>query len=233
MRATGRGANLSDQPQLLFHQNRAFRCNIPADFLNQIQNALYRTRYRGVGFLKNPFDLMLYMELIYRLSPGTIIEIGTYVGGSALWYADQMTAHQLTPNVVSIDRDPQVGFTDSRITFLKGDVFDLGATLSAERLAKLSRPWLVIEDSAHTEETCAAALAFFDTHLQSGDYIVIEDGHVADLPPDVYGRYENGPNRAVAAFLKERGGDYEVDVSLCDFFGENVTFCPNAWLRRR
>ena len=62
---------------------------------------------------------------------------------------------------------------------------------------------------------------------------MIEDGVVADLPTDMYGGYENGPNRAVAAFLGERGDVYEVEVSLCDFFGENVTFCPNAWLRRR
>jgi cephalosporin hydroxylase len=224
---------LTDQQPLLFHHDRAFRCNIPADFLNQIQNALYFTRYRGVKFLKNPFDLILYMELIHRLSPGTIIEIGTYAGGSALWYADQMAAHQLTPNVVSVDLEPKVTFTDARIAFLTGDVRDLDATLTADRLADLPRPWLVVEDSEHTEETCAAALAFFDGHLKSGDYIVIEDGHVADLPPDIYGHYKNGPNRAVAAFLQKRGDVYDVDVSLCDFFGENVTFCPNAWLRRR
>jgi cephalosporin hydroxylase len=224
---------MNDRSPLLFHRNRAFRCNIPADFLNQIQNALVRTRYRGVAFLKNPFDLMLYMELIHRLSPGTIIEIGTYLGGSALWYADQMAAHQLTPNVVSVDFEPHVNFTDPRITFLTGNVLDLGATLTAERLAGLARPWLVVEDSAHTEETCTAALVFFDAHLQSGDYIVIEDGVVADLPPELHGRYKNGPNRAVAAFLEERSDVYEIDVSLCDFFGENVTFCPNAWLRRR
>jgi cephalosporin hydroxylase len=224
---------MSEQSPLLFHQNRPFRCNIPAEFLSQIQSALVRTRYRGVAFLKNPFDLILYMELIHRLMPGSIIEIGTYLGGSALWYADQMAAHQLTPNVVSVDLEPRVSFTDPRITFLTGDVFDLGATLTVDRLAALPHPWLVVEDSAHTEETCTAALNFFEAHLQSGDYIVIEDGVVADLPSEVYGRYKNGPNRAVAAFLEEHGDLYEVDISLCDLFGENVTFCPNAWLRRR
>ena len=55
-------------------------------------------------------------------------------------------------------------------------------------LADLPRPWLVVEDSEHAEKTCAEALAFFDAHLQSGDYIVIEDGVVADLPSDIYGR---------------------------------------------
>jgi cephalosporin hydroxylase len=62
--------------------------------------------------------------------------------------------------------------------------------------------------------------------------MVVEDGVVADLPQGTYGRYQNGPNRAVAKFLSENMGRYEVDADLCNFYGRNVTFNPNAWLRR-
>lgn len=36
------------------------------------------------------------------------MEIGCCFGGSALWFADMMAAHGLTPPVVTVDIDPQV-----------------------------------------------------------------------------------------------------------------------------
>jgi cephalosporin hydroxylase len=36
----------------------------------------------------------------------------------------------------------------------------------------------------------------------------------------------------VEQFLQARAGAYEIDRALCDFYGENVTYNPNAWLRR-
>jgi cephalosporin hydroxylase len=75
-------------------------------------------------------------------------------------------------------------------------------------------------------------LEFFHDHLTPGDYIVIEDGVVANLPGEAFARYRNGPNRAVARFLSMNQRSYEIDESLCDRYGYNVTFCPNGWLRR-
>ena len=34
------------------------------------------------------------------------------------------------------------------------------------------------------------------------------------------------------AFLATRGGAYEVDLSLCDFYGRNVTYNPGGYLGR-
>jgi cephalosporin hydroxylase len=41
-----------------------------------------RYTYRGVPMLKNPFDLALYLLLLWRLKPRTVIEIGSKSGGS-------------------------------------------------------------------------------------------------------------------------------------------------------
>ena len=43
-----------------------------------------RYTYRGVPMLKNPFDLALYLLLLRRLKPRTVIEIGSKSGGSGL-----------------------------------------------------------------------------------------------------------------------------------------------------
>lgn len=212
---------------------RSFVSHLPGSVINDVQQGVMRTIYRGVPFLKSPFDIALYLQLLHRLRPQTVIEIGTKHGGSALWFADMLDAHGIEGGqVVSVDIQPIAAFRDPRIRFLEGDAKALGATLSDALLASCARPWLVIEDSSHFYAETTATLEFFHPWLKVGDYIIIEDGVVSQLPAEKYGRYENGPNRAVADFLAAHAADYEIDASLCDRYGPNATYNPNGWLRR-
>jgi cephalosporin hydroxylase len=213
--------------------SRDFETALPPELLRSIQSGSLRTRYRGVRFLKSPFDIVLYLQLLDRLRPATIIEIGTQRGGSALWFADMLSVHGMTGRVISVDIHSNPDIRDPRITFLQGDANDLSGPLPAELLLGLAHPWLVVEDSAHLYEPCIAVLRYFHRFLQSGDYCVMEDGIVAHLPDPAYRRYHNGPNRAVADFLAEHAECYSVDAGLCDFFGRNVTYNPSGWLVRR
>jgi cephalosporin hydroxylase len=205
---------------------------MPGETLSGIQRGTLMTKYRDRAFLKSPFDVVLYLQLLQRLRPGTVIEVGTYEGGSALWFADMMATIGLTPCVVSIDNGGRALFDDDRIGFMHGDALRLGEVLSADTIAALHRPFLVIEDSAHLYDTSLAVLEFFHRHLHTGDYIVIEDGVVAFLPEPAYRSLDRGPNRAIDTFLRVRRESYEIDRSLCDFYGCNVTYNPNGWLRR-
>jgi len=63
---------------------------------------------------------------------------------------------------------------------------------------------------------------FFDSVLYAGEYVVVEDGMSAP-----------GARAALTQFFAERGKDYEVDSTYCDYFGYNVTWCLNGFLRRR
>ena len=45
-------------------------------------------------------------------------------------------------------------------------------------------------------------------------------------------RYDGGPLRAIRDFLARSGGRFEVDRSLCDYFGHNVTWNVDGYLRR-
>jgi cephalosporin hydroxylase len=214
-------------------RGRDFASAIPVPVLDAIQKGTMRTCYRGVPFFKSPFDISLYLQLLSRLAPRTVIEIGSKFGGSALWFADMMTAQGIAgARVLSVDIQPQAGFTDPRIDFLQGDATCLGEVLRPELLAACPHPWLVVEDSSHHYEQSIAVLEYFDGFLQPGDYIVVEDGVVAQLSGEHYQQYDNGPNRAVAAFLAKRGESYGIDDALCDQFGHNATYNPNGWLKR-
>lgn len=211
---------------------RDARTALPPALLASVQRGVMASRYRGREFLKSPFDVVLYLLLIERLRPRTVIEIGTKEGGSALWFADTLASHGIEAEVITIDTVPPAAIDDERVLALTGDALRLGDVLTEETLSRIARPLLVVEDSAHTFEACSAVLEFFDPQLEPGDYIVIEDGNVAFMPDPAYQAYGDGPNRAVSAFLESHAAAYAVDEGLCDHFGYNVTWAPNAWLRR-
>jgi len=213
-------------------RGRSFKVGVPPPLLDSIQAATLKNRYKGVRLAKNPFDLALYLRVLEKLKPKTIMEIGTSEGGSALWLRDQCRALGFGTKVISIDRIPPA-LDVEEISFLEGDSTCPRETFPHAQLAGSPHPWLVIEDSAHTYESVHAVLDYFDQNLLSGDYIVVEDGVVADLRGQAYLRYADGPNMAVADFLLDKGARYRIDSDTCDYFGSNVTYCPNAWLVRQ
>jgi cephalosporin hydroxylase len=213
-------------------RGRPFRLDIPAATLTSIQKGTLKTKYKGLRLAKNPFDLVLYARLVEELRPGAIIEVGTSEGGSAVWFRDLCGRLGLTDTgVISIDLAPPA-LDYPGIRFFHGDATAPGTSFPSDVIRAAPRPWLVVEDSAHTYEAVSAVLTYFDSLFQRGDALVVEDGVVADLAGDEYRAFGDGPNAALAAFLRAHGENYRIDESLCDFYGHNVTWAPNGWLRR-
>jgi cephalosporin hydroxylase len=204
---------------------------LPYALLMDVQAGVMRYEHRGVPMYKSPFDLALYALLLDRLRPRTLIEIGSADGGSALWFADQARIRDLDLRIISVDLAPPTGRAGENVSFLAGDAHDLGALLTSELLGGLAHPFLVVEDSSHLAGTTTAVLRFFDRLLVPGDYLVVEDGILDAM--GVSDAYDGGPLRAVREFLDSAGGRYEVDRSLCDYFGRNMTWNVDGYLRRR
>lgn len=214
-------------------RGRPFSTGLNPRQMGSIQAGTLRTTYKGLRLAKNPFDLGLYLQVIQRHRPRTIIEIGTSEGGSATWFIDQCRALGLADSrVISIDRAPPK-LTLEGVDFFQGDANDPALTFPHEALVQAPHPWLVVEDSAHTYRSTLAVLEFFDQLMRVNDRIVVEDGVVADLEGAQYRIFEDGPNRAVAEFLFKTGSSYAIDVETCDFYGRNVTYAPNGWLIRQ
>lgn len=205
-------------------------CDIPVKQLRTIQKGTMRYTWRGVLCNKNPFDLALYPMLLWERKPATIIEIGSKEGGSALWLADICARFGIDTQILSIDINQRAKVRRRNIEFLQGDGRDLGETLSDARMRALPRPLLVIEDADHHYLTTLAVLRFMDRYLAADEYILIEDGISVSFNND--GPQDGGPVRATHEFLAEHSGRYEIDTRYCDFFGHNVTWNPNGFLRR-
>jgi cephalosporin hydroxylase len=209
---------------------RGFKTAFSPELLQSVQAGTMAYTYKGVRCLKDPFDLAIYTKLIWDMKPKSLIEIGSNQGGGALWFADMLTIAGLGCPVVSVDRVPPTGFVDPRIAFLAGDAASLGETLTAELLAALPHPWLVVEDSAHTYDVTLAAIHFFAAAMQLGDVLIIEDGVLDDL--GMGEAYGGGPNRAVAEYLAASPETFRVLPQYCDMFGFNATYNPNGYLLR-
>lgn len=203
---------------------------LPKSLLDSIQTSHFNYTYRGIPTYKNPFDWTLYPFMLWEQRPATIIEVGSNQGGSALWMADTMRTYGFPIHVHSID----INLVDKQlegVTFHQGDAHHLENHFSPEFLEKLPRPWLVIEDSLHEKPTSLAVLNFFHPWLRSGEYIVIEDGIITDMAgPECC---DGGPRRAVEEWLSEHGREYQVDARYCDWFGQNVTWNVNGFLKRK
>ena len=148
--------------------------------------------YMGVPLRKLPEDLRVYEHLLQRASCSVVIELGTNMGGSALWLRDRLRSlagygHIERPLVVSIDRscseaierldsaDPS--WRDS-ITVIEADVRDPELPARVRDLIPPGARCLVSEDTAHTYETTRAALDGFAEFVSIGSFFVVEDGCV-------------------------------------------------------
>lgn len=200
--------------------------DLPYELLMKIQQGTMAYRHRGLPLLKNPFDLALYPLLLAQAKPATLIEIGSYGGGSAVWFAEQRAGLR----VVSIDLEPPADAAHPHVTFLRGDAHDLARVLPDDVMHAIERPLLVVEDASHVAGTTAAVLAFFDRWLRAGEYIVVEDGILTAMRGAE--SYDGGPLRAIHEFLARNGGKYEIDRTYCDYFGRNVTWNVDGYLRR-
>src|SRR5262249_1809239 len=61
------------------------KSNLSVEFANTMQYGVCSYKYKGVDAFKCPMDLALYMDVFYELKPGTVLEFGSWAGGSALW----------------------------------------------------------------------------------------------------------------------------------------------------
>ena len=60
--------------------------------IQHMEHCSHLYKYRSVPMSKNAFDFALYPMLLWQIKPRTIIEVGSFYGGSAMWMADMTQA---------------------------------------------------------------------------------------------------------------------------------------------
>ena len=101
--------------------------------VGQLFEGKYKMQWAGQPLQKDAVSLALYTTLLHQLRPGTIFDLGTFGGGSALWFGAQARAMGLTETkVVTFDIEDlrpddskQRMEASGNIAFIQGDLFDV------------------------------------------------------------------------------------------------------------
>jgi len=200
--------------------------------------------YVGVGMSKFPEDLRVYEHLLWEAKPNVVIEIGSHLGGSALWFRDRLrtmarySSHDCV-RVVSVDLDTSAArtnlgavdpFFEETIVLVEGDVRNEATAAGVEAALPPDPLCFVVEDSAHTYETTLAALRSFARLVPEGGFFVVEDGCVdveeMRLAPD----WPRGVLPAIKAWLEtDEGSRFRVRRDL-ELYG--LSCHPGGFLQR-
>ncbi len=224
---------------------REDRSDMPAEADLAFTMGRYFILHRGCIVMKSPTDMIVLKELFAQVKPATVIELGTFTGGSAVWMADMLRLEEVKCSIYTMDIDPTIReervkeINPENIYFLQGDSFKIAETFTSDLLKTFPHPWVVIDD-AHAN--VPGVLEHFAGHMKTGDYFVVEDTN-----PNVPEKLELGGGRIVVSDLKPIGKvkldqlrafftkhekEFAVDSYFTDFFGYNGTWNWNGYIRR-
>jgi len=207
----------------------------------------YKGTWRGLKLLKHATVLQIYQELLQKEKPKTIIEFGTFHGGSALWLSDMCKLFSLTDTkILTVDISHQYLAPNTKemagenTEFILGDVTNIISSISPERLQSLPHPWFVMDDSHIKVDKVLLDMSPF---MKSGDYYVVEDCHpdmvlnpdiiINNMPYETRGLDGDWPvYRELETAMRELDDDFQVDTYYCDYFGYNSTVNMNSYLRK-
>lgn len=184
--------------------------------------------WRGTPILKNPLDLMVMQELINRLKPDLIIETGTRVGGSTLFWAD-MCELQGKGRVISIDKDVShwgARPKHKRIKYYKGSSTARATLAFVKRECAKAQTVLVNLDSDHHRDHVFRELQMYGPLVTLGSYMIVEDTNVNGHP--VHPEFGPGPWEAVHEYLRDH--QEFVQDRACEAYG--ITWNPGGWLMK-
>ena len=190
-------------------------------------------RFHGVVTNKSVSDMWNYQEILFELKPALIVEFGTRFGGSALFFSvigrsinSELTV--LSVDVTHAEVDPTVG-DDPAIELLSCSSSSPQVAMRIEQL-RAEKPGSVffILDSDHRKAHVLEELSLLRTVVQSGDYVVVEDGNINGNP--VLPGWGEGPTEALAEYFSAYPDDYERDTERETKFG--FTFAPGGFLKK-
>ena len=223
---------------------REKRSSLHPDTSRRFSIAKIALEYHGIMSLTGPLDLVIYSQLLSRVEPATVFEMGSLAGGSALWMADTLNTSHIRSHVYSLDidhslLDPRVhDLKPDNLTFIEGNSFNIEEVLPADFLLAKPHPWVLVED-AHANSI--GVLEHFHKFMKEGDYIIYDDTD-PETPID-NGMGWEGFHREyipcgfeklddVSGFLEKYDKYYSIDSFYTDMFGYNATNNWNGYIRR-
>ena len=185
------------------------------------------TKWMGIQAAKCPMDMWVYQELIHSLDTELLIETGTLMGGSALFFAHVFDIMG-RGKVISVDIIKRENLPKHpRIKYLTGSSIDKSILKKIKKRADKSTSTMVILDSDHKADYKLKELNAYASFVTKGNYMIAEDSSFDYYP--AWPEYGPGPATAVRDFMKTNKNRYEIDRSQEKHL---ITFAPMAFLKK-
>ncbi|MGA1839242.1 MAG: CmcI family methyltransferase [bacterium] len=189
------------------------------------------TTWLGVKVNKSVLDLWNYQEILTKLNPSVIIELGTYKGGSTLFFSTVLKELKKPFKIITIDINKenidQKVFSDPNIKVIISDSTDTSIVKQILSVRdQFAGPMFVIVDSDHSANHVYKEMVMLRRILKKGDWVIIEDGNINGHP--ILPNWGDGPWEAMERYFNEYPNDYQRDKAREEKFG--FTFAPGGFL---
>jgi cephalosporin hydroxylase len=187
---------------------------------------IFDRHWLGHSALKYPTDLWVYQELMSEVRPNLLVETGTWMGGTGLYFA-HICELLGEGRVISIDIEHRGPLPEHpRLEFLRASSTAPETIDAVKSRIEPGGRVMVVLDSDHSRDHVLAELRAYAPLVTRGSYMIVEDTNVNGNPvlPD----WGPGPMEAVREFLAERD-DFVVDRAREDLL---LTAGPSGFLRR-
>jgi len=206
---------------------------------------VYSFTWMGRPIIQLPDDMIRLQEVIYKVKPDVIVEIGVAHGGSLVFSATLCKAMG-KGRVVGVDieiRPHNRKAIESHelfpyITLIEGNSIDEDIVGQVNALIAPGETVLVFLDGCHTKAHVAAELELYAPMVTKGSYIVAMDGIQKDLvgaPRSQPDWAWNNPTQAALEFA-ENHNEFIIEDPLIQFnegsIKEKVTYWPDAFVKR-
>jgi len=206
----------------------------------------YHFSWLGRPIIQFPQDILAMQELIWKVQPNLIVEMGIAHGGSLIFSAAMLELNAACggpaeAEVLGVDIDIRSHNRKAieehpmarRISMLEGSSLDPVIVGQVHDRAEGADRVLVCLDSHHTHDHVLAELESYAPLVTAGSYCVVFDTLIEQLPAETYPDRPWGPGdnpmTAVMAYLDQHP-EFQVDELVDSKL--TVSGLPNGFLRR-
>lgn len=169
----------------------------------------YQWSWLGVPVIQMPPDIVALQEIIWETRPQLVIETGIARGGSLILSASILELLG-EGEVLGIDIDIRPHNRQTieahplarRITMVEGSSLDEASIEEARRVAAEVERVMVVLDSNHTHEHVLAELRAYAPLVTVGQFLVVADTFVEEIPPQEHRPRPWGPGDNPATALR-------------------------------
>jgi cephalosporin hydroxylase len=203
---------------------------VPDDLREAFTDAVWRnlpwrfTTWMGTPVSTPPTDLLAYQEILSRVRPDWVIDIGTGDPGRATFLASmcELIGHGQVLSIRDAEAEPPPHF---RLRCCSGDPLDPAVVEQVKEFVGDGNAVVVLGACADREATTAQFEAYVKL-VKVGSYVIVTDTIVNGRP--VWTSFGPGPAEGIKQILN-RHGKFVADPEMEKYA---LTFNPGGFLRR-